>query len=69
MTRRAVEGAKEMLSRLSKSADIYVATGAAESTEQEIQKAFDRVKLSQFIQATSNAVELRNPFIREMIFF
>ena len=44
-----VEGAKEVLSYLSKSAEIYIATGAAESTELEIQQAFDRVGLSQFI--------------------
>jgi putative hydrolase of the HAD superfamily len=46
---QAVEGAKEMLSCLSKTADVYVATGASESTEQEIQVAFERVGLGQFI--------------------
>ncbi len=44
-----VEGAKDVLSCLSKSADIYIATGAAESTEHEIQQAFNRVGLDQFI--------------------
>lgn len=46
---KAVSGAKEALDVLSKNAQIYIATGAADSTELEIKLAFDRVGLSQFI--------------------
>ena len=45
----AVHGAKEALETLSKHAKIYIATGAADSTELEIKLAFERVGLSQFI--------------------
>lgn len=45
----AVDGAKETLEYLSKRAQIYIATGAAESTGREIEQAFKRVGLSQFI--------------------
>tara|TARA_B110000908_G_scaffold92928_1_gene110058 strand:+ start:399 stop:905 length:507 start_codon:yes stop_codon:yes gene_type:complete len=45
----AVSGAKEALEALSKNSKIYIATGAADSTELEIKRAFDRVGLSQFI--------------------
>ena len=45
----ATSGAKETLAALSKRAKIYIATGAADSTELEIQRAFERVGLSQFI--------------------
>ncbi len=45
----AVAGAKEALEVLSKNANIYIATGAADSTELEIKLAFERVGLSQFI--------------------
>lgn len=45
----AVDGAKEALECLSQTAKIYIATGAAESTEPEIQRAFERVGLDQFI--------------------
>ena len=45
----AVSGAKEALEVLSKHSQIYIATGAADSTELEIKRAFDRVGLSQFI--------------------
>ena len=45
----AVDGAYETLECISRSASIYIATGAAESTEQDIQKALERVGLSQFI--------------------
>jgi FMN phosphatase YigB (HAD superfamily) len=45
----AVAGAHETLAELSKSAHIYIATGAADSTEDDIRKAFRRVGLSQFI--------------------
>lgn len=48
-TVQAVEGAKETLAALSKNAKVYIATGAADSTEIEIRQAFDRVGLSQFI--------------------
>lgn len=44
-----VAGAKEALEVLSKNANIYIATGAADSTELEIKLAFERVDLSQFI--------------------
>ena len=44
-----VYGAKETLETLSKHAKIYIATGAADSTELEIQRAFERVGLNQYI--------------------
>ena len=45
----AVDGAREVLEHLSHYAQIYIATGAAESTELDIQQAFERVGLSQFL--------------------
>ena len=45
----AVSGAKEALENLSKTSKIYIATGAADSTEVEIQMAFERVGLNQYI--------------------
>lgn len=45
----AVDGAFEVLEYLSKRALVYIATGAAESGEADILKAFERVDLSQFI--------------------
>jgi len=45
----AIDGAKETLECLSQTAEIYIATGAAESTEIEIKRAFERVGLDQFI--------------------
>ncbi len=45
----AVTGAKETLEVLSEHSQIYIATGADDSTEFEIQRAFERVGLSQFI--------------------
>ena len=45
----AVSGAKDALAVLSKHSQIYIATGAADSTELEIKQAFDRVGLSKFI--------------------
>lgn len=44
-----VEGAPEALKFISKKAQIYIATGAAESTENEIKRAFGRVGLDQYI--------------------
>ena len=44
-----VDGAHETLECLSKSARIYIATAAAESTELDIKKAFERVGLNKFI--------------------
>ena len=46
---KAVSGAKEALEALSKHSQIYIATGAADSTELEIKLAFERVGLSKFI--------------------
>lgn len=45
----AVSGAKAALKALSKQSQIYIATGAADSTELDIKRAFERVGLSQFI--------------------
>lgn len=45
----AVEGAENALSYISKKAKVYVATGAAESTETEIKTAFSRVGLDKYI--------------------
>ncbi|MGQ8365841.1 HAD family hydrolase [Glaciecola sp. 1036] len=48
-TVQAVEGAKELLQRLSSDDKIYIATGAAESSESDIKAAFERVGLDRFI--------------------
>lgn len=45
----AVEGATETLATLAKSHSIYVATNAADSTEDDIKAAFQRVGLAQYI--------------------
>jgi putative hydrolase of the HAD superfamily len=45
----AVDGAQEVLEHLARHAQIYIATGAAESTELDIGQAFDRVGLGRFI--------------------
>lgn len=45
----AVTGAQEALAQLSKDTPIYLATGAADSSEQDIKKAFQRVGLNQYI--------------------
>lgn len=45
----AVHGAKDTLKSLSQHAQIYIATGAADSTELEIKLAFERVGLSEYI--------------------
>jgi putative hydrolase of the HAD superfamily len=46
---KAVDGASETLEFLSQSASIYVATGAAESSESDIKRAFARVGLDKFM--------------------
>lgn len=46
---QAVDGALQMLEALSRKHHIYVATNAADSTENEIKRAFERVGLSQCI--------------------
>ena len=46
---QAVEGAEEALRCISKYAEIYIATGASESTEIEIKAAFDRVGFGKYI--------------------
>lgn len=48
-TVEAISGAQETLAALAKKSQIYIATGAADSTELEIKQAFDRVSLSQYI--------------------
>lgn len=48
-TVQAVDGATETLAYLSAHHEIYIATGAADSSEAEIQQAFNRVHLSQYI--------------------
>jgi len=45
----AVSGAKEALDAISKHSRVYIATSAADSTELEIARAFERVGLNQFI--------------------
>ncbi|MGO1298328.1 MAG: HAD family hydrolase [Vibrio sp.] len=45
----AVDGAEQALRFLSKTACIYIATGAADSSESEIRRAFARVGLDQFV--------------------
>ena len=44
-----IDGAKETLEYLSQHSPIFIATGASESTESEIKRAFKRVGLSRFI--------------------
>ncbi|MCE0494777.1 HAD family hydrolase [Vibrio salinus] len=44
-----VEGAESVLSQLSANARIFIATNAAESSEDDIRKAFERVGLAQYI--------------------
>jgi len=48
-TVEAVTGAKETLAALSEHSKIYIATGAADSTESEVESAFERVGLNKFI--------------------
>ena len=45
----AIDGAAEALAYLSRTAKIYVATGAADSTESDIERAFSRVGLDRFL--------------------
>ncbi|GMG88752.1 HAD family hydrolase [Biformimicrobium ophioploci] len=45
----AVEGAVAALEKLAAEAEIYIATGAADSTPQEIELAFQRVGLDRYI--------------------
>ncbi len=45
----AVTGAYDTLSSLSKRSKIYIATNAADSTVSDIQLAFERVELAEFI--------------------
>jgi putative hydrolase of the HAD superfamily len=45
----AVTGGEETLEELYKQSKIYIVTGAADSTELEIQQAFKRVGLSKYI--------------------
>jgi putative hydrolase of the HAD superfamily len=45
----AVTGGEETFEELSKQSEIYIVTGAADSTELEIQQAFKRVGLSKYI--------------------
>ena len=46
---RTVDGAAETLARLSQTSKIYIATNAAESGVNDIERAFERAGLSQFI--------------------
>jgi len=46
---QVVDGAEEVLAYLSKRSDIFIATGAAESTELDIKRAFERAGLSKYI--------------------
>ena len=48
-TVRAVDGAKNTLEVLARTAKLYVATNAAESGEQDIRSAFKRVGLDRYI--------------------
>ena len=48
-TVEAVEGAEETLKYLSAKSQIYIATGASDSAEADIKKAFNRVGLDQYI--------------------
>lgn len=46
---QTVNGAKKTLQVLSKHSHIYIATGAGDSTVLDIQRAFERVGLSQYV--------------------
>ena len=46
---KTVDGAYQVLEKLSQQHAIYIATNAADSSAQEIEQAFARVGLSQFI--------------------
>ncbi|ROS01292.1 putative hydrolase of the HAD superfamily [Sinobacterium caligoides] len=46
---QAMPGAYEVLEKLSQQAKIYIATGASSSSADDIEKAFQRVNMSQFI--------------------
>ena len=46
---KPVAGAAEALAHISQSSKIYVATNAAESAPKDIQRAFERASLSQFV--------------------
>jgi FMN phosphatase YigB (HAD superfamily) len=46
---QAVSGAKEVLASLTKKYTIYIATNAADSAEHEVQLAFERAGLSEYI--------------------
>ncbi|NVD35838.1 HAD family hydrolase [Marinobacter lutaoensis] len=46
---QAVDGASEALEFLSESAAVYIATGASESSVADIQRAFNRVGLDQYV--------------------
>ncbi|WP_102506459.1 HAD family hydrolase [Vibrio kanaloae] len=48
-TVQMVEGAQEVLSELSKTHQLYVVTNAADSSEQHIIKAFERVGLTRYL--------------------
>lgn len=48
-TVKAIDGAEDTLRCLSENAEIYIATGATESSEKDIKKAFNRVGLDQYI--------------------
>nr|WP_160182103.1 HAD family hydrolase [Paraglaciecola mesophila] len=47
----SVKGATTTLRQLTKNHDIYIATNAADSDEQDIQLAFERVNLAQYISS------------------
>jgi len=46
---QAVDGAQQVLATLSQDAKIFIATGAADSTENDIKSAFERVGLAPYI--------------------
>jgi len=45
----AIAGAAQTLAQLCKSSPIYIATNAAQSTEEEIKRAFERVGMARYI--------------------
>ena len=68
----SVDGAKETLECLSQNAKIYIATGASESTENEIKIAFNRVGLDRYIsgyfcKATVGQVKGRPEFLMAIL--
>ena len=68
----AVKQAKATLAALSQQAKIYIATGAADSSERDIKRAFERVELAPYIsgyfcQANVGAAKGEPDFLKKIL--